>query len=760
MSVEEFLATLTGKEPYRKFVTHVEHRPAAGARLGHLNAPLAPPLAQYLDRRGILLRHHQAETIELLRSGHDVLINTPPASGKTLAFNLPVFERLLADPRATALYMYPTKALAQDQWTTLIGLDRELNAQTKPAVYDGDTPASRRPRIRAESRLVLTNFYMLHQTLPWAHQWERFFSHLTLLVIDEAHVYRGVFGSNVAMVLRRLRRMLDHYGATPQYVLASATIANPEEFSQRLTGVNPVVVSRDGSSRGRQDFVFYNPEALGPNVASPHQETARILATAVKSGLQTLAFAASRQMAELVTRWTREFLAEQGPALAERVMPYRAGYLPAERRELEQGLRSGAIRGMVSTNALELGVDIGGLDAVVLSGFPGTMISARQQAGRAGRREDPSLVVWVPFADPLDQYLARHPDLFFGRAHEHAMVDLENPYILAGHLLCAAAERPLGGEEAVRYFGASATDALASLAARGLLRETPRGFVYQSHPAASRVVSLSATGLQPTVKVLTDGEHLLETMDWTKALVEAHPGAVLLHRAETYVVSSLDLERYVATVKRQPVDYWTGAVKLVDIHILHELQRREVNGAGLSFGEVEITERVTGYKIRQYDQVVAHNDLALPTVTYRTMSIWFTLPEDFSREIRSRGRNLPGGLHGAEHALVGLMPLLVLCDRWDLGGLSVWNHPDTVAATIFIHEGVEGGIGLMEKGFQMADQLVSAAVDLVRSCACEVGCPSCVYSPKCSNDNLPMDKAAALTVLEKLSALERAGSRA
>ena len=755
MSVESLLETLTRRAPYRDFVTHVEERPARAARDGRLVEPLAPALAEYLARRGVTLRVHQTEAITAIRAGRHVLLTTPPASGKTLAFNLPVWERLLTDPVATALYLYPTKALAQDQWTTLAALAHAVPAGVAPAVYDGDTPKGRRARIRAESRLVLTNFYMLHQTIAWAHQWERFWSHLAFVVIDEAHVYRGVFGSNVALVLRRLKRLLDAVHASPQFVLASATLANPDEFSYELTGVHPQVIDEaaDGSARGRQHFVFYNPEALGPGVTSPHQETARLLAAGVEHGVQTLAFAVSRQLAELVARQARDMARASRAPWAEAVAPYRAGYLPAERRALEGALRDGRIRGMVSTNALELGVDIGSLGAVILSGFPGTMVSARQQAGRAGRGVDASLVIWVPFADPLDQYLARRPALFFGRPHEHALIDRDNPYILSGHLLCAAAERPLDREGAARWFGPEADGALNQLQARGLLRETPRGLVYQARPAAHQVVALDTTGLQATVKVLRDDQFVLETMDWTRALPEAHPGAVLLHGAETYVVSSLDLTHAVAAVKKQRVDYWTEPMRNVDIHILDERAAREHESVRLSWGDVEVTDRVVGFKTRRGDEVVAQDELDLPPVTYRTRSLWLTLPEDYSRQRRLEHANLFGGLHGAEHALVGLMPLWVLCDRRDLGALSVGHHPDTGAATIFIHEHAEGGIGLTERGFERAAALAAATHALVRDCPCQVGCPSCVYSPTCSNDNVPMDKGVAIEVLALLTKL-------
>jgi DEAD/DEAH box helicase domain-containing protein len=750
MAVEEALRILCEEEPYRDFVTHVEEMPARAARPGRLRDPLPAAFQAYLDQRGFELHRHQTDVIDALREGRHVLVSTPTASGKTLAFNLPILERLAADREATVLYVYPTKALSQDQLKGLHALGQGLGVDLQPQVYDGDTPTGRKARIRAESRAILTNFYELHQVLAWSHQWERFWRHLAFVVIDEAHMYRGVFGSNVALLIRRLRRIVAASGQEPQFVLASATLTNAEEFGSRLTGVTPMVVDQDGSSRGEQAVVFYNPEAPGPLVASAHQETARVVSLLVREGAQTLCFAVSRQMAELITQWVRAGIGETTPDLSRLVASYRAGYLPAERRALETRLKTGELRAIVSTDALEVGIDIGSLDAVVLSGFPGTMISARQQMGRAGRSGQASLVVWVPFTDQMDQYLARHPGMFFGRPHEHAIVDLENPYILAGHLLCATAERPLAAREAERYFGPSALPTLRTLAAEGLVGETPRGFVFQSHPAPTQVVQLDAIGTRPGIRVMVDGERLLETMDWSRSLEDAHPGAVLLHQAETYVVKELDLDQHTATVKKQPVDYWTEPVDQTDIRILGERKTRAVGAAHLSWGEIAVTARITGYKIRKYDQVVGFEPLTLPPITYRTMGLWFKLPPAWTEELRHRGADLMGGLHAAEHAMIGLMPLHVLCDRWDLGGLSIPVHPDTGTATIFIHEGVEGGIGLTEKGFELVGDIVRTTWELVRDCPCEAGCPACVLSAKCSNDNVPIDKAVAVEVLNAL----------
>ena len=749
MPVSRFVETLCTQEPYRDYVTHLEEIPACRASLGRPREPLPPFLEKYLDQRNLLLRRHQAEAMDLLRAGNHLMITTPTASGKTLAFNLPILEHLARNPAATALYIYPTKALSQDQLTGFSDMTKSMGLDLRPAVLDGDTPKGRRARIRDESRAILTNFYFLHQVLAWAHQSERFYRNLAYVVIDEAHAYRGVLGSNVALLIRRLRRILATYSATPQFVLASATIANPQEFGEQLTGLPMAIVDRDGSNRGRQTVIFYNPEAPGTGTASPHQETARLMAASVASGLQTLCFTQSRRMAELITQWARERLSEVDPALVATVSPYRAGYLPSERRALESGLKSGTIRGVVSTNALEVGIDVGGLDAVILSGFPGTMISVRQQMGRVGRSGGDAVIIWVPFQDQIDQYLAKHPETFFDRPHEHAIVDLENPYILAGHLLCTAAERPLAPGEIDQYFGSSAYGLLNELARQGLIRETSRGWVYQGMIAPAQRVALNGMGLNRTVQVL-EGGTLLETMEWAKALEEVHPGAVLLHGAETYVVSSLDTDQNIAQAIKRQVDYWTEPLKVVDIHILNERCRQRYREFQVALGDVEVTQQVTGYAIKKYDQVVGYQKLTLPPVKYETTALWFILPEDMVQELRNQKNDVGGALHGAEHAMIGLMPLHVLCDRRDLGGVSTVLHRDTQAATIFIHEGIEGGVGLVEKGYDLVQAIVSATHKIVAGCSCDQGCPACVLSPKCGNENRPMDKEGAIRVLREL----------
>jgi DEAD/DEAH box helicase domain-containing protein len=474
---------------------------------------------------------------------------------------------------------------------------------------------------------------------------------------------------------------------------------------------------------------------------------------ALSEGVQTLCFAVSRQTAELVAERVRKEAMDMEDAgeLRDQVATYRAGYLPLERRKLEAAFKEGRTRALVSTNALEVGIDIGQLDAVVLSGFPGTMMSARQQMGRAGRSGHASVVVYVPFPDQLDQYLARHPAVFFGRPHEHAVLDWENPYVLGGHLLCAAAERPLTDDELDAFFGGSARDVLAALVDEGLVAVTPRGHVFQSRPAPTQSVQLDAAGSRPTIRIMVAGEELLETMDWSRALFEAHPGAVLLHQGAAHVVESLDLERHIAVVEPRQVDYWTEPMDVTEIQILREDDAAPCGVGRVHSGEVRVTTRIPGYRTRKFGQTISYDPLDLPELTYRAQAMWLTLPPGFGEQEYPR-RGVMGGLHAAEHAMVGLLPLTVLCDRQDVGALSVPLHPDTLAPTIFVHERAEGGIGLAESAWRQARDLVSLTRRAVAQCPCEAGCPSCILSPTCSNDNVPIDKAGAIRVLEAWSA--------
>jgi DEAD/DEAH box helicase domain-containing protein len=740
---------LLGVNPlYRNRVVHIEISEKAPPQFGTLEVPPGDTLTSYLTQHRIRLYSHQCDAINRIRSGKNVIITTPTASGKTLAFNLPVFEGLEEDREARALYLYPTKALSNDQLATLEQMAMFTGISARPAIYDGDTPQSKRAAIRENSRVIISNPHELHQVLSWHTKWHPFFSNLNFIVIDEAHRYRGVFGSHIALLIRRLVRLCHFYGSSPQFILSTATLANPLEFAGKLTGQPFELVDEDGSPHGRKHFVLYNPFYDGVGERSTYQETKDLLVSCVKEDLQTLCFTGSRKMAELVTLWAREDVRRSSARLAESISAYRAGYLPEERRIIEHQLKEGTMKGVVSTNALELGIDIGSLDAVIIAGYPGTMMSTRQQAGRAGRKGEESLAILVAFANPLDQYFMRHPQHFFSRSHEFAIIDTGNPYIVSGHLLCAAAELPLREIPDQEYFGETFPDLLSELASSDLIRKTSRGWVYSGRGRAADAVRLDGIP-GSTFRILCHGR-LLETMDRAQAYREAHKGAIMLHQGDTYVVSEMDLETHTVRVTETDVDYYTQPLKEVDLSIIETLETHMITGVTCAFGDVEVTEQYTGYKIKRKDTIIGVEPLFLPPLTFRTKAFWFVAAPDTEHRIIHSNLDLAGGLHGAEHAIIALMPLHVMCDRWDIGGLSSPAFGENCEPTIFVYDGYEGGIGLAEKAYELLPALFSNAHELVRDCRCDDGCPSCIYSPKCGNDNQPLDKEAAVMILRDL----------
>ena len=747
MTVDSLLAALENHSRHAGCLTHIRSLPGAGGVYHEPDRRLPLPVQQYLDRNRIRLYSHQAEALEAFRKDEHFILTTRTASGKTLAFLLPILERLFLDPAATALVLYPTKALAHDQLKAVETLCRETGISARPAVYDGDTPRDRRPHIRQSSRLVLSNPHELHQILPWHYLWSRFLSGLSCVVIDEAHRYRGVSGSHMAFLIRRLRRLCARYGSEPLFVVASATLANPAEFAGKLCGVSFHTISGDGAPQGSRRFVLYNPFRDGVREGSFHRDAAGVLVECMRHRLQTLTFTASRKMTELVALWAREGAIRERVGTADEIAAYRAGYLPEERREIENRLKSGSLAGVVSTNALELGIDIGSLDGVILAGYPGTMMATWQQAGRAGRNGGESVAFLVASANPLDQYFMRHPDLFFSSPHESAIVDLENPYILSGQLLCAAAELPLGRGD-VQYFGPGFPGIADALKAEHLVAETPRGLVFSGSRRPHELVGLSGIS-RDSFRVVTNGR-TLETMDRGQAFREAHQGAVLLHQGEQYLVDSLDLSHGIIRVSLSEVDYYTRPLKSVDITVRQVRESRPIGDFTLSFGDVEVREQYYAYKIIRNDSILSVEPLDLPPLVFPTRAVWFTPPDTLEIDLRSAGADPDGGLHGTEHALIAMMPFLVLCDRWDLGGLSVPAHPETGGPAVFVYDGHEGGIGLAEKAYEIFEDLVRHTAALVRECPCEEGCPACIFSPKCGNDNQPLDKKGTILILEAL----------
>jgi DEAD/DEAH box helicase domain-containing protein len=748
MSVDTVLEQLRADPKYRDRIAHIEHLPARSAEYGELSYPLPEELAAYLEAKHIRLYRHQCQAIETIRHHKHLILTTPTASGKTLAFNLPVFERLMEEKKATALYLYPTKALSNDQRKAVRELEGFTGLDTAVAVYDGDTASHRRPEIRSHSRIILSNPYELHFILPWHYKWTTFLQHLQFVIIDEAHRYRGIFGSHIAYLIRRLRRICALYGASPQFVLASATLANPQEFGLRLTGLPCTLVDEDASPRGEKYFVLYNPYFDGKVDRSVHQETKEVFLACIKGGLQTLCFTGSRRLTELIAQWSREEFRPTLPSWADQITAYRAGYLPEERRGIENRLKEGMVRGVVSTNALELGVDIGSLDAVVISGFPGTLISTWQQAGRAGRGLRDSLAVLVGFQNPLDQYFMHHPTAVFSGSMEHAIIDQTNPYITSGHLLCAAAELPIQPERDRAFLG-EGLSMLPALQDCYLVRQTARGWIYAGRGKAVDAVSLGALSTE-TFRVVDNGQ-TLETMDTPQAFREGHPGAVILHGGETYLVQDLDLDTKMVRVKAAEVDYYTEPIRSTELTVLGDERQFYYGDFSVHFGEVEVVEHYVSYRIIRRNTVIGNTPLDLPPLRFRTKALWFTVPDRMIRQIEEAEGEVDGGLHGAEHILIGVMPFFVMCDRWDLGGLSTPLHPSTGAPMIFIYDGCEGGIGLAEKACDLMGPILDTACSLVRDCPCEEGCPACIYSPKCGNDNQPLDKRSAGILLAALA---------
>jgi DEAD/DEAH box helicase domain-containing protein len=754
MDPAALLADLRSHPAYRGQIVHVEAFPGRPASYASPARPLPPAVAAALARCGITrLYRHQAEALDLIREGASVLVTTDTASGKSLCYLLPVLETLAAEPEARALFVYPAKALAQDQ---LQGI-RELDPGLAFGTYDGDTPQAERRRLRHEARIVLTNPDMLHVgILPQHFRWSGFLTRLRYIVLDDMHVYRGVFGSHVANIIRRLRRLCRLRGADPQVICTSATLANPEEFGRRLTGLPLRVVHADGAPRGARTFVLWNPPVVDPAAMtrrSPYLEASWLLAALVRRGVRTIAFTKARMITELVHRYTAEALAKVDAALAARVRPYRAGYLPAERREIERRLFNGELVAVVSTSALELGIDVGGLDAAVLVGYPGTMASVWQRAGRAGRGRGASLAVLIALEDALDQYLMREPAYFFGRPIEHATLDPENPYLLAAHLRCAASELALWpGDEAL--FGPRLREIADGLVALGALvrrrdRWTPPRRAY---PAGSVEIRSISGGAYRIVDART--RRLVGTVDAARAFEQVHPGAVYLHQGEAYRVVELDLETRTALVAPDRSRAYTEPRVLTELAVVRARADGTVGGTATHFGDVLVTQQVVEYRRKALltDTVLAVEPLDLPAQELPTTAVWIDVGRPLRRTVARAGLDLAGGLHAVEHAAIGLLPLLAMCDRWDIGGVSYARFPGTGEAAIFIYDGHRGGVGVAEKAFLLLDELLRRTRDAIRSCPCRTGCPSCIQSPKCGNLNTPLDKAAAVLLLDALLA--------
>jgi DEAD/DEAH box helicase domain-containing protein len=727
-------------------LAHLAVEPARGARTVPLPPQLQPAVRDALARRGIgELYTHQAEAYEAASDGSNVIVTTGTASGKTLAFNLPVLDALAAGRHTRALYLYPTKALAQDQARSLAALGVP---GVRAAIYDGDTPTEQRRQIRGWANLVLTNPDMLHiGVLPRHDLWGDFLHNLRFVVVDEAHVYRGVFGSHVANVLRRLRRLARIYGAEPQFLLASATIANPGDLALALTGEGATVVEDDAAPRAERTIALWNPPLLDAELglrASALGEASRLLAGLAGRGLRTICFAKSRKSAELIHRFAADRL---DAATASRLAPYRAGYTPQQRREIERRLVEGDLLGVTSTDALELGIDIGELDAAISVGFPGTVASLRQQWGRAGRRGH-GLAVLIASEDALDQYFMREPPALLERRVEAAILDHANPRVLDGHVAAAAFEAPVDASD-VATLGEEALERAPHVPE---LRKTPRGWVWAGKESPAARIPLRSTSPDAFVVVDSSSGDVLGLAERERAYSTVHAGAVYLHLGRQYLVRELGLEAMQAIVEPFSGDWYTQAKKETTTAIEEPLRVERRLGLELSFGRVSVTEQVVAYakKAVADGSTLATVPLELPPTTFDTEAVWF-VPRPHQLEGLEAMPLLLSSLHAAEHSLIALLPLWAMCDRWDIGGLSTNLHLDTGAPTVFVYDGHAGGVGIAERGFEQFEGWVADTATLLDGCPCERGCPSCVQSPKCGNLNEFLDKAGALTLLTRMS---------
>jgi DEAD/DEAH box helicase domain-containing protein len=773
VDVDRFLYQITREKWYRDQIVHRERMPARPARYVEPDVPLPAPLREALAAQRIeRLFSHQARAINLLRAGRSVVVVTGTASGKTLCYQVPVLERWLADRSATALFLYPTKALAQDQLRSIerfqkTGEPFDFIAGT----YDGDTPGDLRRKLRNRAHVVLSNPDMLHQgILPNHARWGRFFSKLRYVVIDELHTYRGVFGSNVANVLRRLRRIAAHYGVEPVFVCSSATIANPKWLADQITGADVALIDEDGSPRGGRTFLLWNPPLLYGSASDRHSpigDASRLMSELVLQSTQTIAFTSTRLGAELVLRSVRDRLARHGPRWQQAVSAYRGGYLPEERREIERRLAAGELLGVASTNALELGIDIGSLDASLLVGYPGTIASTWQQAGRAGRREGEALVVMIARNTPIDQYLCYRPGHLMGRSPENAIIDRDNAFIVLGHIQSALYELALDAGQ-TPLFGPAAEDLIALLEEQGWVKRLgERQYYAKPDFPAAKVNLRSASPIVYTIIDATDHERVIGTMDEVSAFTQIHTHAVYLHGAETYFVRELETEKKFAYVERRETDYYTQAVtmsKLVLDQDEDTLDRGAWRECETGHGDVIVTTSIPMFKKVKFfsRESIGFEGLSLPEQTLETNAMWLVPSEKALALVREEGRAVSEALVGIANSIVEVAPLFIMCDPSDIGAVN--DAANLGRDAIFLYDRYPGGVGFAARAKDLLDEIMRAALDVIRKCPCETGCPSCVGAavPRFAQTDLDSatrgripDKEAALLVLHELLGLER-----
>ncbi|MCF8025855.1 MAG: DEAD/DEAH box helicase, partial [Desulfobacteraceae bacterium] len=743
-SIHEYIRSLKQSVQFGSQVVYHTSLPEKPA--GYADAQTGPLISGLLGEIGIdALYTHQQQAISLIRENRHVVVSTPTSSGKTLIYNLPVLERIMARPGAKALYLFPLKALAQDQLRTFYEMAAGCRGfAPTAAIYDGDTTAWRRKKIRqTPPNVIMTNPEMLHLAFLAHHEkWSEFLAGLEFVVIDEVHTYRGILGSHMAQVLRRFRRICSQYGADPVFVFSSATIGNPANLSSALTGLEVNAIQKAGAPEGKRHLLFINP------ADSPAHTAIQLLKAALHRGLRTIVYCQSRKMTELVAMWA----GSQKGAFAGKISAYRAGFLAEERRDIEQKLLSGELLAVISTSALELGIDIGDLDLCILVGYPGTVMATRQRGGRVGRSGRDAAIIMIGGEDALDQYIMRHADSFINMPAESAMVNPQNPDLLEKHLVCAAVEHPLEANDGF-FSGEMFNACLARLTKRGELLCSEDGSVYYAAAKQPhRHIDLRGSGARYNIIDGKSGENRGE-VDAFRAFRETHPGAIYLHLGETFKVDRLDPETRTVTVSKARPNYYTRVRASKQTEILEEYSWKKMGNTRVGFGRLRVTDQVTGYEKRQIRDRKRINifPLDLPPQIFETEGLWFSVPGTVQEKTENKQMHFMGGIHAVEHAAIGICPLFILCDRDDLAGISTPFHPQVKSAAVFVYDSFPGGIGLCRSAYARADELLEQTLKIISDCECKTGCPACVHSPKCGSGNRPIDKTAAEFILKALT---------
>ncbi|MFX1297189.1 MAG: DEAD/DEAH box helicase [Promethearchaeota archaeon] len=757
---EDFLNYIKSQEYYDNQIFHVQHIPRKSAVYGTLNKPLNRRLELWLKNNDINFWQHQADAINSIRKGQNTVIVTSTASGKTLCYNLPVINSILENDKTTALYVFPTKALARDQYLTLFKMMEKTNIKrSRLGIYDGSVDSNEKRKVLDNANIIITNPYGLHLYLPWFKQkWYRVCHNLKFIILDEIHVYNGIFGSNFALLLRRLKRILDSFNVKPQWILSSATIKNSKAFAEKLIGEKFLVIDKDYSPSGPKKVILWDlpyDETSG-KYRSPHQETKSMYLSQLKKGIQTLTFTLSRKMAELQAIWSKESL----PLMKEKIVSYRAGISKKKRREIEIKLKNKEILGVSSTNALELGIDIGSLDAIICSGFPGTLSSFWQQIGRSGRGEKLSIATLIPMQNPLDIFYIHNPDILFGPINEEIMITLTNKYIIKNHLCCAAKEIPLVMNDYLK-FGIEDKSffkfCIEELMSESLLMKRGDKYYWKGDFFPNEKYGLNSISTRSYNVILrrSDNEQILTTEDESYVLRDLHPGAVYLYEAETYLVEELDLTDRKVYISKVNVDFYTQSLKHTDITPIEVISQDMSTNIKKYFGNVRVEQEYYSYKVIDTltQEIRARNPLVdLPIIKFETQSTWFLIPFEYQKELELAGYDLGGTIHAIEHAMIAIAPTLAQISRWDLGGVSIDFDPVNQQPIIYIYDAFKGGIGISELLFYELKNLLILAQTLIKSCKCTTlnGCPACIMSPKCGNNNDPLDKQGALFLLKKL----------